>query len=509
MTKREIVEPLQEPIPADRQGAKRHYGVHPYFTRRPYNVVREYILHYSREGDRVLDPFGGSGVTAIESFLENRIGIHNDINPLANFIAKGVANLAKGTSAEYKSALTELKDRCQKRIAALQGADESRLAKLGLGLQLPKNVKLPSNADVRNYHELFSMRQLFALAIVREGIDGLKNGPARMGMLLAWSATLTKLNKTFLSASGRAESRGGSSIFSIYRYKIAKNPIELPPWETFEERAMNIIEAKKEIDKTVQHKRMTTGWRGGFEAHAKDISELEKDFRGEIDYIFTDPPYGGHISYLDLSTLWNVWLGRTPNTRAREQELIVGGELDHTEELYTSRLSESVRACVNMLKKDRWLSIVFQHWNICYFKAILTGAAEAGAELKAAISQVGDPIWSMHKKKGNQSVLAGELILTFVKTGKPQYVQNGQELDVVSTVGAILESAPRIVYGEQLFNQLVIEAWRKAAIGSLDISKEEFTEVIERHGWCYDENRHYWVRNRDHHVPSTPMLWEA
>src|SRR3989442_6093186 len=88
--------PITSPIRADRQGAKRHYGVHPYFTRRPYNVVRQYILKYSKEGDRVLDPFGGSGVTAIEAFLENRIGMQNDINPLANFIAEGIVNLHNG-----------------------------------------------------------------------------------------------------------------------------------------------------------------------------------------------------------------------------------------------------------------------------------------------------------------------------------------------------------------------------------------------------------------------------
>src|SRR2546426_9935692 len=101
---------IDTPIPAERQSAKRHYGVHPYFTRRPHNVVRQYILHYSREGDRVLDPFGGSGVTAIEAFLENRVGIQNDINPLANFIAEGIANLSKGEAAEYEAALRTLRD---------------------------------------------------------------------------------------------------------------------------------------------------------------------------------------------------------------------------------------------------------------------------------------------------------------------------------------------------------------------------------------------------------------
>src|SRR5213082_712147 len=99
------IEPIEHSISAKRQTAKRHYGVHPYFTRRPFNVVRDYILHYSRVGDRVLDPFGGSGVTAIEAFLENRIGIQNDINPLANFIAKGVADLSKGTLTDYTIAL--------------------------------------------------------------------------------------------------------------------------------------------------------------------------------------------------------------------------------------------------------------------------------------------------------------------------------------------------------------------------------------------------------------------
>ena len=37
------IEPILEAIPAARQEDARHYGVHPYFTRRPANVVRAYI----------------------------------------------------------------------------------------------------------------------------------------------------------------------------------------------------------------------------------------------------------------------------------------------------------------------------------------------------------------------------------------------------------------------------------------------------------------------------------
>jgi len=489
------ITPLQEPIPAERQAARRHYGVHPYFTRRPYNVVRRYILHYTKEGDRVLDPFGGSGVTAIEAFLENRIGIQNDINPLANFIACGIADLSKGEIGDCRRALSQLRDRCQRKLTDIQTIDEKGLAAHQRCLTLPENVRLPSNADVEWYYDLFSHRQLVSLAVLKGAIGNLADGYAKKAMLIAWSATLTKLNKTFLSAEGRAESRGGSSIFSIYRYKVAKNPVELPAWETFEERASNVIAAKVEIDKLIEVKRRTGEWHGSFEVHAKDIEELELEFRGEIDYIFTDPPYGGHISYLDLSTLWNVWLDQIPSLKLRECELIVGGELDHSEATYTRRLSKSIRACVNMLKQGRWLSVVFQHWNVAYFEAILASAAEAGAELKAAVSQVGDPIWSMHKKKRNESVLAGELILTFYKTGKPQQVSKNRELDVSQAVGEILATSPSQIYGESLFNQIVVEAWRRSAISALDISKTDFIRIIRQHGWHYDENNHYWIRD--------------
>ncbi|MBI4443464.1 MAG: hypothetical protein HY649_08840 [Acidobacteria bacterium] len=490
-----VIKPLQKPIPAERQAARRHYGVHPYFTRRPYNVVRCYILHYSKERDLILDPFGGSGVTAIEAFLENRIGIQNDINPLANFIACGIVELSKGDIQDYKKALNSLQDRCRETIAQIQTADPRKLTEIQRSVSLPENVRLPKNADVEYYYDLFSRRQLLSLALLKAAIADLPGSHAKKAMLLAWSAALTKLNRTFLSAEGRAESRGGSSIFSIYRYKVAKHPIELPPWETFEERAKNVIAAKAEIDKAIETKRQTVGWHGRFEAHMRDIEELEHQFRDQVDYIFTDPPYGGHISYLDLSTLWNVWLDQMPTARTRQLELIVGGELNHAETTYVSRLGRSIQACINMLKKDRWLSVVFQHWNVAYFEAILTSAAEAGAELRAAISQVGDPIWSMHKKKGNESVLAGEMILTFYKTGKQQRVCADRNFDVAHTVGTILSSSPSRVYGESLFNRLVLEAWHRSAIGALAISKKTFTELIRRHGWHYDEKNHYWVKN--------------
>lgn len=501
MTPYEQLQAIDTPIAADRQGAKRHYGVHPYFTRRPFNVVRRYIEHYSREGDRVLDPFGGSGVTAIEAFLSNRVGIQNDINPLANFIAQGIADLSKGNIADYRAALSRVCDRCESRVLALNELADPEVARLLERLPLPEDVPLPANADVQRYHELFSPRQLAALAIIREAVDEISDRYERSAMQLAWSATLTKINRTFLSAEGRAESRGGSSIFSIYRYKVAAVPVELSPWPAFYERAQNVLAAKEEIDREIDYRSRTGRFHGEFEAHRHDVEDLPHRIK-PVDYIFTDPPYGGHISYLDLSTLWNAWNGTMPSQKDRQRELIVGGDLNLSEDVYVERLHQSILTCFALLKPKRWLSIVFQHWSTAYFDAILTAAARAGGDLRAAISQIGDPVWSMHKKKGKRSVLAGELILTFLKTGKPKTVDADKPFDTEAAIARILSDAPNgVVYGEYLLNRIVVDAWRSGALGSLDIDRTEFAAMIEAQGWSYDERAHQW-RN----ASVTPLL---
>jgi DNA modification methylase len=502
MKKHKNIRPIEYSIPAVRQNAKRHYGVHPYFTRRPFNVVREYILHYSNPGDVVLDPFGGSGVTAIEALLENRKGIQNDINPLANFITQSVADLAKGEIAVYRSALVFLEGQCREKLAKIENASDREVSAQLKRLELPPNVPLPASADANFLYDLFEPKQLAALAIIREQVNRIENKYARQGMLLALSATLTKLNRTFLSAAGRLASRGGSSIFSIYRYKIAKEPVLLPLWSSFKERAENVLAAKTEIDRAIEHKRQTGGFAGEIEVLSRNVLDLPDLLSGKVDYIFTDPPYGGHIAYLDLSTMWNAWLGIMPSRRASTQEIIVGGDRKHTEETYVSRLGDSISACVKMLRKDRWLSVVFQHWNIAYFQAILTSAASSGAELRAAVSQVGDPIWSMHKKKGSASVLAGELILTFYKTSIPKIYSGGRQFDLQAEVHDLLRSNDGPLYGEQLFNRLVLSAWHKGALESLAIPKEEFSALLNDLGWEYDERSHYWTR----HVSASQLL---
>ena len=77
---------LPEEVKAHKQTAKRHFGVHGYFTKQSWDIVQTYIKNFTLPGDIVLDPFGGSGVTAIEAMMTNRQGINVDLNPMAIFM---------------------------------------------------------------------------------------------------------------------------------------------------------------------------------------------------------------------------------------------------------------------------------------------------------------------------------------------------------------------------------------------------------------------------------------
>jgi hypothetical protein len=281
---------------------------------------------------------------------------------------------------------------------------------------------------------------------------------------------------------------------------LAATAVDLAPWEVFDERVANVIEGKREVLRWKRAWLATNNWQGSFEAHDVDIAELPATIGRKVDYIFTDPPYGGHIAYLDLSILWNHWLGFQVPMSAREKEIIVGGELRLGENHYVERLRESVRICLSILKRNGWLSIVFQHWNVHYFAAILEEAAKAGAELRAAVTQIGDTIWSMHKKKNKERVLAGEMILSFCNAQTPPQMRRPKH-DTLSFEALLSETLREVspdrrpFAGEALFNQIILNAWNNGALDSLDMSREEFAETLTKKGWHYNAIRHQWFPN--------------
>ncbi|MGH9202035.1 MAG: DNA methyltransferase, partial [Vicinamibacterales bacterium] len=281
--------PLRRAVEPSKQGARRHYGSHPYFTKRAWNVVQEYIRHFSEPGHTVLDPFGGSGVTAVESLVLRRRAIYADISAWACFLARQTAR-APVDVAELRNAYEHLEARCRAYIERLWRTPTAELEERPVADWYPSRIALPSNSDVRWVEELFTPRMLHGLAHLRAAITDLESDSTRDLMLMAFSATLARINRTFLSARNRLQSRGGSAIFSIYRYKVAKEPVELPLWEQFSKRFAKLVDAKRETNELIgdfYRPDETAVFRHASATRLLDWLEPES-----IDYIYTDPPYG-------------------------------------------------------------------------------------------------------------------------------------------------------------------------------------------------------------------------
>jgi adenine-specific DNA methylase len=520
MKDRAHIIPITETIPEERQVYGRYYGVHPYFTRRSAKVIQQYIKRFTQPGDVVCDPFGGTGVTSIEALLLGRRAIHNDLNPFANFLAEVVADTSFASFTPIVAEFQKMESICCKRIDDLEKSTDTQVATLLKNLPLPENIALPRNSDADTYYDLFTPRQLAGLAILKEYIDSITSVNVRHVLLLAWSASMSKLNKTFISSKGRAESRGGSSIFSIYRYKIAKQHIELPIWDTFKGRFENVLSAKKEVLQERDHfnslKRnsIKIDSANNMRIYSSDVCSIPNIVGADsVDYIYTDPPYGGHIAYLDLSIMWNHWLGFTVSEERRAEEAIVGGDLKHSEAHYLGKLERSVEACFKILKQDRWISIVFQHWNSAYFRTIMQASTECGGELKAAVTQERDTVWSMHKKKNAESVLAAEMMLTFYKPNKSarrmRQLAKAPRLDVGELLEKVLSLVPAekgALSNDYLFNQLIIMAWEYDSLSTLEVTKECFVEFLKNKGWIYNTERHGWTKSASS-ANKQPALW--
>lgn len=80
------VPPFDQPITTTKATAI--YNMHTYWSKKPHDAIRQYIRHYTQPGDLVLDPFCGSGGTALAALMEGRAAIAMDLSPAATFITK-------------------------------------------------------------------------------------------------------------------------------------------------------------------------------------------------------------------------------------------------------------------------------------------------------------------------------------------------------------------------------------------------------------------------------------
>ncbi|HET7471976.1 MAG TPA: DNA methyltransferase [Candidatus Limnocylindrales bacterium] len=100
------------PIAPEWKDQPRLWGpaLHPmcsYLASFPAALAHAFIGRYSRRGDVIIDPFSGRGTTPLQACAEGRIGVGNDLNPLAHLLT--AAKVEPATPAEAATRLAALR----------------------------------------------------------------------------------------------------------------------------------------------------------------------------------------------------------------------------------------------------------------------------------------------------------------------------------------------------------------------------------------------------------------
>lgn len=94
-----------------------------------------------------------------------------------------------------------------------------------------------------------------------------------------------------------------------------------------------------------------------------------------IDYIFTDPPFGGNLMYSELNFVWESWLKVFTN---KDKESITSVFQDKGVDSYHNLMLSAFREYYRILKPGKWLSVEFSNTKAAIWNILQTSLQQAG-----------------------------------------------------------------------------------------------------------------------------------
>ncbi len=123
-------------------------------------------------------------------------------------------------------------------------------------------------------------------------------------------------------------------------------------------------------------------------ASACDLSHVNDK---SVDYVFTDPPFGGNINYSEMNFLWESWLRQHTDTR---EEVIINSVQGKGVDEYQALLTRAFRECRRALKDEGWMTVIFHNSSSEVWAALQAAVCDAGFALR------GTHTWPFPRHRG-------------------------------------------------------------------------------------------------------------
>lgn len=104
-------------------------------------------------------------------------------------------------------------------------------------------------------------------------------------------------------------------------------------------------------------------------------TDLHSIIDGSVDYIFTDPPFGGNLNYSELSFIWESWLRVKTNNKC---EAIINPVQKKELPDYQALMEQCFREFYRILKPNHWITIEFHNSKNSVWNAIQEALMRCG-----------------------------------------------------------------------------------------------------------------------------------
>lgn len=398
------------------------YGMHKYWSKKPHNIIRDFISRYTNSGEIVVDPFCGSGISITEAIITGRKAIGIDISPSAVFITRQMVNkppikllreeferLEADVKSKINSFYTVKRNKKQyigthyiwnngkltevwynngekyraKTVESPRDADVKLAASFSykkIPYHYPKsrffhNSRINANRD-KHIYDLFTPRNLMALSLLMDRIEKIKNKDVRELLKFCFTASVGqaskmvfvikrrgKFNKKPRKAERKAERKEVGSW--VIGYWIPTENFEINVWNCYEKRFNKILKAKEAIDKVDYFVDETKSFKRLLDSKNLLLLEgasqkvLKKIPDNSVDYIITDPPHGNRQPYLELNMMWNDWLKKKDVNY--NDEIVVSESKDRKKDIqnYHLLLNKAFVEIERILKPNHYFSLMF------------------------------------------------------------------------------------------------------------------------------------------------------
>lgn len=464
--------------------------IHPYWARKPLNIIQELCKYFSEPGDTIVDPFVGSGTTVFAALSQNRKVVGADINPLAIFVSSSIIELHENSTTklhavdlflkdftaqvlpwfhyrddlyvererysvvgDYENGNFELVhtevvlktlqgDQLRGRTAIVPGSiwtekkfDTSFICNPldfnRLNLTPNSRIAIPNGATLAHYFEPKNQAAInFALSLIESGKYGAENNKI-LKLLVSSALPLLRLSD-----------KKASSQWPYWRPKTnltSRNPVII-----LKKKYKAIKNAAEWLKQNFEGNELGKVSQN-VSFYNVSIQDLVPHFvdSSSADLVITDPPYSDQAPYLEYSSLWVQILGLDLPIDAFKKEIVKTDAATRIadDEEYTSRLRDGLHECFKIAKPGGIVAWFYQDHSIKHWSILSEEANRIGLKVKEVIP-IPKQRRSMKTVTSPGKTLDGDLILIFVKSESngDSYYHNSS--DVYKLICRALEQLP-------------------------------------------------------------------